>query len=842
MTTSPTTARRGIPAALVRLAWSTLAGTLVFLSFPFLVEPDSNWWPLAWFALVPMFWALRGVSRKQAFWLGAWTGLVTNMGGFWWISEVLGDFGHLPDYIAWPLTGLNALYQGLSFAFFAYLYVRLRPPGGRLNLFAVAALFTVVEYVFPLIFPWYLGNGQYRFLLAIQIADLTGVMGVTFVMVAFNLVLFRGVERLLLGRELPRLQVGLALALVVVSFGYGAVRLSQVDDEMAAADKLKLGMVEADIGIWEKQASGLNQRERFETLHRNLLLHQTLSADLSRRGAELIVWPESSYFPLDDPFIKRSDRFALALTDGGALAAWRHLPDAGFAWSVERPSLAGEGGGRYRALGAAREDAWAAVGDRGRVLFGTLRDIQPLQAVTDADLLAVDVVHAAGYRRPQLDGARVVLWAVGQGGAIVTGPPERLAVVPAPSAADLAAVSMWNARRGLAVGAAGAVVELGQAKAERVDLGVDVDLHAVLALGDAGGAVIAGARGTVATRPAGGKWVVARHGEATLRHVARGRAGEILIAGDGGALLRYAAGAITAEASPTAADITMLAADARGDLLLADAKGRVFLRRGRSWVAVEAAGLGTLVAGAPLPYVQSPPLPRDIRYLWQSQAALPTLESFSRDPVGVEFSPVSAADQTAVQRGFTTPILFGGITWGPAPPDVEGQDRLKYNTAIMLDEVGRVVGTYDKVYLLVFGEYIPFGETFPGLYDAFPHSGRFTPGTEVKAFDWSGKRIGVMVCYEDILPKFTGELADKSPNIIINVTNDAWFGRTSEPHLHLALSVFRAVAFGLPLLRASRARSPGGHPGPNGLAEQASPSGVRGARGARRTGCDNGGH
>jgi apolipoprotein N-acyltransferase len=60
-----------------------------------------------------------------------------------------------------------------------------------------------------------------------------------------------------------------------------------------------------------------------------------------------------------------------------------------------------------------------------------------------------------------------------------------------------------------------------------------------------------------------------------------------------------------------------------------------------------------------------------------------------------------------------------------------------------------------------------------------------------------------MVCYEDIIPAFSRDLAGKDPNILINVTNDAWFGKTAEPYLHLALAVFRAVENRLVLIRST---------------------------------------
>src|SRR5690606_33742301 len=64
-------------------------------------------------------------------------------------------------------------------------------------------------------------------------------------------------------------------------------------------------------------------------------------------------------------------------------------------------------------------------------------------------------------------------------------------------------------------------------------------------------------------------------------------------------------------------------------------------------------------------------------------------------------------------------------------------------------------------------------------------------------------RIGPMICYEDILPIFARTLARVGdPQIFLNITNDAWFGDTDEPYLHMALSVFRAVEHRVPLIRA----------------------------------------
>jgi apolipoprotein N-acyltransferase len=113
---------------------------------------------------------------------------------------------------------------------------------------------------------------------------------------------------------------------------------------------------------------------------------------------------------------------------------------------------------------------------------------------------------------------------------------------------------------------------------------------------------------------------------------------------------------------------------------------------------------------------------------------------------------------------------------------------------LLSDAQGKVTGRYDKQYLLAFGEYLPFGETFPVLYEMSPHSGRFTPGKSFEPLKLDGHEIAVFICYEDIAPSFVNEImAHGDPDLLVNITNDAWFGDTTEPWIHLALAKFRAI-------------------------------------------------
>lgn len=155
-----------------------------------------------------------------------------------------------------------------------------------------------------------------------------------------------------------------------------------------------------------------------------------------------------------------------------------------------------------------------------------------------------------------------------------------------------------------------------------------------------------------------------------------------------------------------------------------------------------------------------------------------------------------------VRRGFDAPLIFGAVTWERGEPD-----KSPYNSALLLDEDGSFTARFDKIFLLVFGEYIPLYETFPWVRKMLPkQAGHFSRGEEVLTFpfekDGTTYRLGPMICYEDIVPDFGRHLGVFHPHLLVNVTNDAWFGDTSEPWEHLALSVYRSVEMRTDLVRA----------------------------------------
>lgn len=155
-----------------------------------------------------------------------------------------------------------------------------------------------------------------------------------------------------------------------------------------------------------------------------------------------------------------------------------------------------------------------------------------------------------------------------------------------------------------------------------------------------------------------------------------------------------------------------------------------------------------------------------------------------------------------IRKRFKAPLVMGAVTHDPANPD-----GYPHNTALMLDSDGRFTQSFDKIFLLMFGEYIPGLETFPFIKKLMPKAaGHFARGKEIVTFPFEHEgttyRLGPMICYEDILPSFGRKLAAMRPHLMVNITNDAWFGDTSEPWEHLALSVYRSVELRTELVRA----------------------------------------
>jgi apolipoprotein N-acyltransferase len=157
--------------------------------------------------------------------------------------------------------------------------------------------------------------------------------------------------------------------------------------------------------------------------------------------------------------------------------------------------------------------------------------------------------------------------------------------------------------------------------------------------------------------------------------------------------------------------------------------------------------------------------------------------------------------ETVRRRGI---YLFFGNDDRERP--AEGK-RLVYVGAKLLDPAGAVTMRYRKIHLVPFGEYVPLQPVFTlgGRFAAkmVREVSDFSPGTEAATGSVDGHALGGFICYEAIFPSLARRFVQGGAELLVNVTNDAWYGTTSAPYQHLAMAAFRAVENRRYLVRAA---------------------------------------
>jgi apolipoprotein N-acyltransferase len=266
---------------LAHLLAAVLSGLLLAAAFP---KWDQVY--LLIFGLAPLLWAINEKSLKAAFWLGLVSGLAQNLVMFYWIVYVTHVFGYLPLPVAIGILLLLAGYLCLYRALWA-LGVAWGAARGLNLLWWAPALWVTLEMGQTYIisgFPWgLLGNGLYRYPVLLQLADITGIYGLSCLVVLVNAALY-----LLLfpsRTQALRLRQAVALVLLVVLWvGYGHYRLEVMAGLTAASPKIKVAVVQGNIKQAEKWKKEMVQAtlERYAALTRQV------------KGAGLIIWPETA--------------------------------------------------------------------------------------------------------------------------------------------------------------------------------------------------------------------------------------------------------------------------------------------------------------------------------------------------------------------------------------------------------------------------------------------------------------------------------------------------------------------------------------------------------------------
>lgn len=191
------------------------------------------------------------------------------------------------------------------------------------------------------------------------------------------------------------------------------------------------------------------------------------------------------------------------------------------------------------------------------------------------------------------------------------------------------------------------------------------------------------------------------------------------------------------------------------------------------------------------------------RYLWMSAVGRPsdiTVQIWPESALPIALAN-DAESRTAVAAAIPESgvLLTGSVRW----PEDAGAERQPRNSLLAISDAGEVLTAYDKVRLVPFGEYVPLRSLLP-IEKLTEGRSDFAPGPGPKTVAVPGvPPFQPLVCYEAIFPGWTPRNDDPRAEWLLNVTNDAWFGRSSGPYQHFQMARARAVEQGLPLVRAA---------------------------------------
>lgn len=278
------------------IVFAALSGILLALAFP-----RPNFSIFAWFALVPLLLACGKKKPKEAFKIGFIGGVVAYSAILYWINIVVTTYGRLPWVVSIPifllLVGYLSLYMGAA----TYLTRRLEDAGIE-PLLSFPLIWTALEFLRSFLltgFPWAsLGHSQFRVLPLVQMADITGVYGLSFLIALSNVVLYRMLKAVVAKEPLqyPTRSAFLFLGLLLLALVYGIIRLNGGSSER----QLKVALIQGNI----------DQDIKWDPAYQEMTVaaYERLTREAAASGADLVVWPESAtpfFFQEDNPLSAR---------------------------------------------------------------------------------------------------------------------------------------------------------------------------------------------------------------------------------------------------------------------------------------------------------------------------------------------------------------------------------------------------------------------------------------------------------------------------------------------------------------------------------------------------------
>jgi len=159
-------------------------------------------------------------------------------------------------------------------------------------------------------------------------------------------------------------------------------------------------------------------------------------------------------------------------------------------------------------------------------------------------------------------------------------------------------------------------------------------------------------------------------------------------------------------------------------------------------------------------------------------------------------SPFSETDPrfqkavTSIAEVEQAPLIVGGLA---ADYSQDQQDWLDFNSAMVIAADGHRVGRYDKIHLVPFGEYVPFQQYLKFAHKLTGRVSKFTRGERREVFPLNGHRYGVFICYEAVFADEVRHFAQLGAEVLVNISDDGWYGDTSAPWQHLNMARMRAI-------------------------------------------------
>jgi apolipoprotein N-acyltransferase len=185
--------------------------------------------------------------------------------------------------------------------------------------------------------------------------------------------------------------------------------------------------------------------------------------------------------------------------------------------------------------------------------------------------------------------------------------------------------------------------------------------------------------------------------------------------------------------------------------------------------------------------------------VWPEAAAAFLFQPDDRYPAALAEDASYREALLTLARNIDVPILFGA----PALTQQDGHVGF-YNRAYLVSAKGEVEAHYDKMELVPFGEYVPARSLLGFFVNRVVQGfGDMVPGEQQTLFSVKGAELGVLICYESIFPDFTRREVKLGANILVNITNDAWYGESSAPFQVLAMAAMRSVETKVPMVRVA---------------------------------------